>query len=144
MAVRENLIQAIADLFGAERAPQVYDFDNLPQAGVYDEDTEEAELQVYGSYFISMPITIEKIDFYQDSGAAADPYARNLARAQAGNALHRELITTVLQNVANLGGVTGFRRVHYANGGPVYFTEDSNFVAATATFVIVYEDDYSS
>lgn len=144
MSAREDLLQAVAEMFSAYRSPLTYDFDDLPQSGVYDEDPEEAELQTYGSYFVAMPVTIEKADFYQDPGAAADPYARNLARAQAASSLLREIVTTLLQGVSTLEAISGFQRVNFTNGNPIYFAEDSNFVGATATFVIVYEDDYSS
>lgn len=143
MAVREDIVQAITSLFCGQRAPQVYNFDDLPQYGIFDEDTEEAE-QIYSKYRVSMPITIEGIEYFQDPGAGADPDARNFARAEKANELHRYLITTLLQGVSVLEAISGFDRVSYTSGRPVYFTEDSNFVAAEAAFLVVYEDDYSS
>lgn len=143
MAAREELLEIFRGLFvGANRAPQVYDFDDLPQYGIYDEDAEEAELLTYNRYKMSMPVTVEAIDFFQSTGASADPDARNLLRAQKATTLLRTVVSAVLGSSA-LANHASLTRIQYASGEPVYFGEESNYVGVSATFVVVYDEDFS-
>lgn len=141
MAAREELLEIFRGLFaGANRAPQIYDFDNLPQYGIYD-DSETPELLTYNNYKISMPVVVEAIDFFQPAGASADPEVRNLLRAQKATSLLRLVVVTVL-NSTKLECAAALDRVVYAGGEVIYFGEESNYVGVAATFTVFYDEEF--
>lgn len=146
MAVREDIINYVTSLFTpVRRAPYTYDPTEddakLPIYGILDDGSEEAE-RVYSSHRVTMPITIEAIDFFQDAGASSDPVVRDKARAVRANALLETIKTTMIAGEDSMPD--GFDALAYTGGQPVYpDSEQSQVVGAAATFSIVYIDDFS-
>lgn len=128
--IREQILDKLATLLDASRAPTVQDFAAGSIIGLTDEE-ESAEL-FQDSTRIALTIRVEHLLRY-------DPV--KISRATAANVALAELIQSLADAAADEDVAALLERIDYTTGGTLYPPEQSNIVGAYVQATVLYWTD---
>lgn len=122
---RESILAALATRLSAVRNPYPSDYNDSPLTTLL-EGEESVTDREYSDVLITMPVTVEKIDRY-DEGSDRETVANDLLAA---------VIAAALGTDPTVGGLCD--DVRYTGGSTLFSSTGSELIAAVARFDIIY------